>query len=104
MGLMEKIEDIRRKPEHIRKRYVWFFVGISMMFIVMIWFFSFDSRIAKPTGSVDPYEGLGDIADQFDAQKDSMRTTIDSVKDVIGQEAINKMQDGSVEKAGGSGN
>lgn len=104
MGLMEKIEDIRRRPEHIRKRYVWFFVGVSMAFIIMIWFFSFDSPTAKPTGNVDPYEGLGDIADQFDAQKDSMRTTIDSVKDVIGQEAINKMQDGGAEKAGGSGN
>jgi hypothetical protein len=40
MGLYEKIEEIREKPEHIRMRYVWAMVAISMIFVILIWIFS----------------------------------------------------------------
>lgn len=43
MNLTNKIEEIRKKPEHERVRYVWMMVSISMVFIVFIWFFSFKS-------------------------------------------------------------
>jgi len=39
-SLNEKIENIRQKPEHIRMRYVWFWVAFSMIFIFLIWIFS----------------------------------------------------------------
>jgi len=41
----QKLEEIKSKPEHIRIRYVWFSVIVSMVFIVIIWFFSMQSRI-----------------------------------------------------------
>lgn len=44
MNLTEKIEEIRKKPEEQRIRYVWFMVSISMVFVVFIWFFSFKSN------------------------------------------------------------
>lgn len=40
MNISRKIEEIREKPEHIRMRYVWGGVAISMFFIVIIWIFS----------------------------------------------------------------
>ena len=40
MGIKEKIEEIRSKPEHIRMRYVWGSVAVSMIFIIIIWIFS----------------------------------------------------------------
>lgn len=40
MNLHHKIEEIRQKPEHIRVRYVWAMVGISMAIVIGIWFIS----------------------------------------------------------------
>ena len=40
MSLADKIEEIQKKPEHVRLGYVWFFVAISMVFVVTIWIFS----------------------------------------------------------------
>jgi len=57
MNLYEKIEEIRSKPEHIRMRYVWAMVAISMVFVIAIWFFSLASNqnteplIPKETGT-----------------------------------------------------
>ena len=40
MDFESKIEEIRQKQEHIRLRYVWALVTISMIFVLLIWFFS----------------------------------------------------------------
>jgi|GEM_PF-670460 len=40
LDINKKIEEIRRKPEHIRIRYVWGLVAVSMVFILIIWIFS----------------------------------------------------------------
>lgn len=40
MSFFEKIEKIRREPEHIRKRYVIICLSLTMVFIVGIWFLS----------------------------------------------------------------
>jgi hypothetical protein len=44
MNLYEKIEEIRAKPEHVRVRYVWAMVAISMLFVLLIWAFSIGSQ------------------------------------------------------------
>ncbi|MFA7209603.1 MAG: hypothetical protein WC120_04955 [Parcubacteria group bacterium] len=93
MGLMEKIEEIRKKPEHIRRRYVWFFVGVSMVFIMMIWFFSFENRSFDQTLESGSFNDMADVAEQFEVQKDSVKNTVDNVKNVISQDVIDKMQD-----------
>ena len=41
MNIDKKLEEIRQKPEHIRIRYVWAAVAISMAFIILVWLFSF---------------------------------------------------------------
>lgn len=47
MNLSEKIDEIRHKPEHIRIRYVWGMVVISMFFIVIIWVFSLKENLQQ---------------------------------------------------------
>lgn len=42
MDISGKIEEIRQRPEHIRIRYVWGSVAISMFFIIIIWIFSLE--------------------------------------------------------------
>lgn len=36
----KKVEEIRQKPEHIRKRYVWFWVIAIMIIVIFIWVIS----------------------------------------------------------------
>ncbi|EKE15645.1 MAG: hypothetical protein ACD_11C00116G0032 [uncultured bacterium] len=40
MGIQNKLEEIRKKPTHIRERYVWVSVALCMTFVITIWFFS----------------------------------------------------------------
>ncbi len=47
MGIGKKIAKIRKKPEHIRERYVWFWVLFCMVFIFGIWFFSVSEVLKK---------------------------------------------------------
>lgn len=47
MSISDKIEEIRRKPEHIRMRYVLGGVAVSMFFIVIIWLFSLSETMKK---------------------------------------------------------
>ena len=54
MGLMDKVEEIRKQPEHIRMRYVWFFVALSMFFVIILWIFSLTT--AKPEAQSSPAE------------------------------------------------
>lgn len=62
MNITDKIEEIRRKPEHERVRYVWAMVSVSMIFIIFIWFFSFksvlksDNKINSGSGSITGIE------------------------------------------------
>ncbi len=44
MSLFDHIENIRHKPEHVRRRYTWLCVAISMLFIIAIWIVSLQSE------------------------------------------------------------
>ncbi len=71
--LLEKIEAIRREPEHIRMRYVMLSVLVSMVFVVLLWVFSvyegFRSAADQPAGipgmdfpkapSIEDISGIG---------------------------------------------
>jgi len=50
MDIFEKIDQIREKPEHIRRLYVWFFVAIFMLLIIGIWFISLKSSLNSSKG------------------------------------------------------
>lgn len=47
MNIHKKFEEIKRSPEHIRLRWVWGLVAISMLFIFFIWLFSLQAMFKK---------------------------------------------------------
>lgn len=47
MDLNKKIEQLRQQPEHVRVRYVWICVVISMFVVLIVWFFSIASMFAE---------------------------------------------------------
>lgn len=73
MNINEKIDEIRKKPEHIRMRYVWGSVFLSMLFIICIWIFS--------------------IVVMFKGDDDSIEITNDGNKEVL--EKIEEIKKGA---------
>ena len=69
MSILDKIEEIIKKPEHIRLRYVWIGVFISMIFVVIIWIFSFKLTVKpveiKNQGGVSPKQNFEDAKNQM---------------------------------------
>jgi len=51
MNIQEKIESIRKQPEHIRMRYVLGSVFVSMLLISVLWVFSITVSFQKQSDS-----------------------------------------------------
>lgn len=85
MGLQDKIEEIRRKPEHIRIRYVWACVSVSMVFVIAIWIIS----IAVQNKKSNPSEIIPDqqILNQFQDQKKSLEDVTSQMKNNFQKQA-----------------
>jgi uncharacterized protein YlxW (UPF0749 family) len=83
MGLQEKIEEIRRKPEYIRIRYVWMWVGISMVFVIAIWIVSIvvQNRKTETTSDISNQQ----LLEQFKDQKKSLEDTTNQIKNMQGK-------------------
>lgn len=43
--IIEKIEEIRRKPEHVRVWYAWASVLVVMFFVIVIWIFTLQENL-----------------------------------------------------------
>lgn len=69
MSISDKIEEIRRKPEHIRMRYVWAGVAIAMFFIIIIWLFSLEEAFKN---SVPRLKEEKSIQNQLEKAKENM--------------------------------
>jgi hypothetical protein len=82
MSLENKLDEIRKKPEHIRMRYVWLSVAVVMVFVIIIWIFSLKSSQNNepliPTTITN-----SDVVGQFQEQKDSLKNTVGGVRDVL---------------------
>lgn len=89
MGIIEKIEEIRNKPEHIRLRYVWFFVALSMGVVLFVWFSSMKMQMMQFDGSNNGMtEKLGATANEFSKQSQSLKTTVENTKKSLTDEAV----------------
>ncbi|HAI74459.1 MAG TPA: hypothetical protein DCS28_02155 [Candidatus Moranbacteria bacterium] len=80
MDLERKIEEIRRKPEHIKLRYVYGMMAISMFFIILLWIFSFTANIKK-----NPFAELKnqEIIHDFQQQKKSLQDSANEAKNTL---------------------
>ena len=69
MNINRKLDEIRQQPEHIRIRYVWIMVTISMFLVILIWIFSFKSAI-NSTSSDKAI--LPDLKSAYESQKQEL--------------------------------
>jgi uncharacterized membrane protein YvbJ len=69
MDINKKIEEIRKKPEHIRMRYVWGGVAIVMILIFIIWLFSLQETFKSTKKET---ESFTDLREKIEDQKKSM--------------------------------
>jgi hypothetical protein len=84
MEIIEKVEEIRKKPEHIRMRYVWFFVAVSMVFVIALWIISLNvSQKESQFVPTDSNLFNSNIIDQFGEQKKVFDETQKEVKDSL---------------------
>ena len=71
MNIYDKIEEIRHKPDHIRIRYVWSCVAVSMVIVIAIWALSLKSRQYQ-TQTEGQVAGQASIFDELKAQKENL--------------------------------
>jgi hypothetical protein len=93
MSIQDKINDIRRKPEHIRMRYVLGCTAFSMIFVLAIWVFSLISGRSGADNDPDPsqaelFQNLTDQKKSMEAAAGQMKDTLDVVKEKAQQEEI----------------
>jgi hypothetical protein len=82
MNFEDKIEEIRKKPEHIRLRWAWGLTAVCMLLVIFIWFLSIRSQ--REIQSEKPLFGeQQNIIDQFNMQKQSIKDTADGMKKVL---------------------
>jgi hypothetical protein len=89
MGIQNKIEEIRKKPEHIRLRYVWAMVAISMFFIIIIWFFSLK---ASQTQTAPVMSGIdtSEITEQLNTGKESLQNASEGFQKALNNSSNQK--------------
>lgn len=91
MDIAKKIEEIKSKPEHIRLRYVWFFVFLSMILVLFIWFFSMKMQMMQFTGSNSNITtDLGTTMNDFNKQSEALKNTVENTKKSLLDEATTK--------------
>ncbi len=81
MNLQRKLEEIRRKPEHIKLRYTYIAVGISMFFILLLWFFSIADTINK-SKNAQTENAFQDLQVQKKSLKDATTEITKSLNDL----------------------
>ncbi len=75
MNIQRKLEEIRRKPEHIRLRYTYGAVAISMFFIILLWIFSLTDTIRKADTTKQQ-----NVFENIDTQKKSLKDATTDIK------------------------
>jgi len=79
MDINRKIEEIRQKPEHIRLRYIWGLVAISMLFVITIWVLSVKESAKSLNSSAN--NNLPDIGQSLQ-EIDSIRNSAPSIDEL----------------------
>jgi uncharacterized coiled-coil DUF342 family protein len=77
MDLQRKLEEIRRKPDHVKLRYTYIAVAISMFFIILLWIFSLADTIKK---TIRPKQN---VFENIDTQKKSLKEATTDVKNSL---------------------
>jgi cell division protein FtsL len=91
MYIAKKIEEIKSKPEHIRLRYVWFFVFLSMVLVLFVWFFSMKMQMMQFNGSNnETIIDLDTAMSDFNKQSETLKNTVENTKKSLLDEVMAK--------------
>lgn len=77
MNISKKIEEIRAEPEHIRLRWVWGSVAVSMMIIIAIWIFSIGSLFRNEERASDSNSQITKQLQELGQQAPSLKSLSD---------------------------
>ena len=70
----QKVEEIREQPEHVRMRYVWLAVGVTMFLVIFIWLISLRTTFLQMHSDTKPQQNIDDIKKRIN-ELDSDSTT-----------------------------
>lgn len=86
MSIQDKIEEIRRQPEHIRLRWVWILTAVSMLFVIIVWIFSLkDENVRIDAPNLNPEQR--NILEDLEKNKESFQDTADQMKNALKKQA-----------------
>ncbi len=81
MDISKKIKEIQNLPEHMRMRWVWGCVGVSMFFILLLWLLS----VASLFKSKEYQRQTSDSAEDLKRQIQDLKQQAPSLKDFTDQ-------------------
>ena len=88
--IKEKLEQINNQSEHIRMRYVWGCVAVSMFVIFIVWIFSIVSMFTNNQVAPLDNSNVADIQKQFQDLKEqtpSLKSLSDQSVDALNEGA-----------------
>lgn len=83
-AILNKIEKIKKKPEHIRRRYAIICTAISMVFVLIVWAISIRVQTSTMSQTNINQDQL-DVLNELGTQKKSLEDTANSIKDMTNQ-------------------
>lgn len=78
--MLDFIEKIQKKPEHVRLRWALGLTFFSMLFIILIWFVSLSVKNQKNSNETSTSEEQKAILEEFNQQKKSLKDTASEMK------------------------
>lgn len=97
LNIEKKIEEIRQKPEHIRLRYTWGMVAVSMVAVLTIWFVSIKVNFANFDDNIG--STVNDAKNQFDILESGQSSEESYVGDGLGNGSDSSSIDDLLEEA-----
>ncbi len=79
----KKVHDIRREPEHIRMRYMWGALALSMSLIIFIWIMSMKTSFLQIQNDPDMHQSLDTLQEQIDTIKVPAQEEPVSIDDLL---------------------
>lgn len=90
MSLMDKIEDLQKKPEPVRKKILFFSMAVIIFIIIVVWISIFKISLKTKEQNQADYAPLkvfkNLVKDGFDVSAAGIKEVIDKVKDVMSNE------------------
>ncbi|PIP27866.1 MAG: hypothetical protein COX29_04225 [Candidatus Moranbacteria bacterium CG23_combo_of_CG06-09_8_20_14_all_35_22] len=83
MSIFDKIEQIRRQPEHIRLRWVWGLTAFGMIFILIIWMISFSAQFENTDDSEKENILNSQVIEDLTTQKESIQDATKQMKSLL---------------------